>query len=256
MNKNNDFVAPAEEGIASSVRVVEDPSRQRFVVLVANAKGGCGKTTMSTNLASYYANKGQAVTLLDMDPQQSSNLWLRQRERSGKNDIHGLTLPVDAHFNASKLHSPIRQSREYLVIDSPAGLSGPALDALLRVSQVVLVPVLPSPIDIRAATRFLQAIMLSPEYRKRPRRVAVVANRARERTRIYAQLRGFLSSLKIPFLVTLRDTQIYVQATGLGVGVVEIDQLSAKADQNDWRRVAEWLEVQRHLVRAVPGFRN
>lgn len=255
MNKNNNFVATADEGLASSARVVKDPSRQRFVVLVANAKGGCGKTTMSTNLASYYAHKGQPVTLLDMDPQQSSNLWLRQRERNGKDDIHGLTLPIDAHFNASKLHAPIRESREYLVIDSPAGLSGPALDALLRIAHVVLVPVLPSPIDIRAATRFLQAIMLSPEYRRRPRRLAVVANRARERTRMYGQLQNFLNSLKIPFLVTLRDTQIYVQATGLGVGVAEIDEPTAKADQNDWRRVAEWLEVQRHLVGALPGFR-
>ena len=252
---NNEGISTGDEGIVSPARVVSDPARQRFVILVANAKGGCGKTTLSTNLAASYARQGQAVSLLDMDPQQSAHLWLAQRQKSPRNEIHGLKMAISRDFNPGRLHSAIRDSRDYLVIDSPAGLEGPALDALLRTAQVVLVPVLPSPIDIRAATRFLQAVMLSPAYRQRPRRLAVIANRARERTRMYAQLQTFLHSLKIPFLATLRDTQLYVQATGLGIGVSEIEDAAAAGDRADWQRIVEWLEVQRHLVRTLPGFR-
>ncbi len=252
-NDNQNEMSVEQEGV-SAPRVVADPASGKFAVLVANAKGGCGKTTLSTNLASYYASKGQPVTLLDLDPQQSSTLWLRQRLQQGHRHIQGQTLAIDSHFNAGKLHAIMRDADPMLVIDSPAGLNGAALDAVLRTAQVVLVPVLPSPIDIRAATRFLQAVMLSPAYRRRPRRLAVIANRARERTRMYAQLQSFLNSLKIPFLTTLRDTQLYVQATGMGVGIAEIDASQAEADQEHWRRVVEWIEVQKHLIRAMPGW--
>ena len=255
MNNNDDLATVSDDELVSAARVIPDRARERFVVLVANAKGGCGKTTLSTNLASSYAARGQSVSMLDMDPQQSAHQWLRLRQHSGRDDIHGLCAPIGRDFNPGRLHSAIRDSRDYLVIDSPAGLDGAALDALLRTAQVVLVPVLPSPIDIRAATRFLQAVMLSPAYRRRPRRLAVVANRARERTRTYAQLQAFLRSLKIPFLATLRDTQAYVQATGKGIGITETDTPATAVDREHWQRVMEWLEVQRHLVRALPGFR-
>lgn len=253
MNNDNN-ISGADEGIVSRARVVQDPARNRFVVLVANAKGGCGKTTLSTNLAASYARQAQEVSLLDMDPQQSAWQWLAQRQKGARPAIQGLTVPISRDFNPGRLQGAIRDSRDYLVIDSPAGLEGPALDTLLRAAQVVLVPVLPSPIDIRAATRFLQTVMLSPAYRQRPRRLAVIANRARERTRMYAQLQAFLNTLKIPFLATLRDTQLYVQATGLGIGVSEIDDTVASGDRADWQRIIEWLEVQRHLIRTLPGF--
>jgi chromosome partitioning protein len=241
---NDDILAPA--------RPVRDRSREQFVILVANAKGGCGKTTLSTSLASYYAGRGRAVTLLDLDPQQSSSQWLRQRVQSGRDDIQLLSLPLDCRFHAGRLQGPLRESRELLIIDSPAGLDGTALDALLGVSRVVLVPVLPSPIDIRAATRFMQAVMLSPANRRRPKRLAVIANRARERTRMYGKLELFLNSLKIPFLATLRDTQLYVQAAGDGCGLLDLADANDQ-DRAQWRLVLEWLEIQRHLTRSLPG---
>lgn len=224
----------------------------RFVVLVANAKGGCGKTTLSTNLAAYLASQGQSVSLLDLDPLQSAESWLRRRQALGRHDIHSLTLKLDRYTTYGRLSDVVSQARNYLIIDSPGGLDGPMLDHVLRVSQVVLVPVLPSPIDIRAATRFLQAVMLSPCYRRRPRRVAVIANRTRTRTRMYEQLRQFLSSLKIPYLATLRDTQLYMQAAGEGSGIVDMPAQRAAEDVAHWRGIAEWLEVQRHLLRSLP----
>lgn len=225
----------------------------RFVVLVANAKGGCGKTTLATNLAAYLAAHGQSVSLLDLDPLQSAESWLRRRQALGRHDIHALSLKLDRHTTYSRLNDVVSQARSYLIIDSPGGLDGPTLDHVLRVSQVVLVPVLPSPIDIRAATRFLQAVMLSPCYRQRPRRLAVIANRTRARTRMYEQLRQFLTSLKIPYLATLRDTQLYMQAAGEGSGIIDMPAQRAAEDVEHWRGIAEWLEVQRHLLRAVPG---
>ncbi|MFN3712339.1 MAG: AAA family ATPase [Alcanivoracaceae bacterium] len=241
---NDEVVAPA--------RPVRDRARDQFVILVANAKGGCGKTTLSTSLASYYAGRGRAVTLLDLDPQQSSSQWHRQRVQSGHDDIQLLSLPLDSRFHAGRLHTPLRESRELLIIDSPAGLDGGALDALLNISRVVLVPVLPSPIDIRAATRFMQAVMLSSANRRRPKRLAVIANRARERTRMYGKLELFLNSLKIPFLATLRDTQLYVQAAGDGCGLLDLADANDQ-DRVQWRLVLEWLEIQRHLTRSLPG---
>lgn len=251
MEGNNTVATPQDETLGPA-RTVADRNGQRFVILLANAKGGCGKTTLSTSLASYYASRGRAVTLLDLDPQQSATQWHRQRSEGDKAPIRLITLPVDRHFHAGRLHGPLREADDLLIIDSPAGLDGAALDALLNLARVVLVPVLPSPIDIRAATRFLQSVMLAPANRRRPKRLAVIANRARERTRMYARLELFLNSLKIPFLATLRDTQLYVRAAGDGCGILDLDE-AEQQDRDAWRQVIEWLEIQRHLSRTLPG---
>jgi chromosome partitioning protein len=177
-------------------------SNRRFVVLIANAKGGCGKTTLATNLASYYAGRGQSTSLLDLDPQQSSGWWLKHRP-ANLPPIQSLALPNYSSLSSTLLQQGIDRAASHLVIDSPAGLEPHSLNQLLRLSQVVLIPVLPSTIDIHAVTRFLQTLMLTPSYRQRPRRLAVIANRARVNTRAYAKLERFLSSLKIHFLFTV-----------------------------------------------------
>lgn len=225
---------------------------QRTVILVANSKGGCGKTTVATNLASYYEALGRPVTLLDLDPQQSSTQWLKLRTDT---DIHGVIWPKGEPISLGRLQQRLEHTKDTVIIDSPAGLDAHQMDHLLRISHIVLVPVLPSPIDIRATTRFLQTVMLTPSYRRRPRRLAVIANRSRTRTRMYEALRQFLTSLKIPYLVTLRDTQSYVQAMSSGSGIMDVAISRNLEDQQHWRRIGEWLEVQRHLIRAMPGFR-
>lgn len=241
----------AADAVLGQPRALADPFPDRFIVLLANSKGGCGKTTLSTSLASQYAARGQHVSLLDLDPQQSTSQWHRARRQGGRDDIQLLSLPLDNDFQPARLRAVLRDAGERLIIDSPAGLSGLALESLLRVARVVLIPVLPSPIDIRAATRFVQAVMLSDAYRRRPQRLAVIANRSRERTRIYAQLERFLNSLKIPFLANLRDTQLYVRAAGDGVGLLDLADASAE-DQQQWRLIIEWLEIQRHLTHPRP----
>ena len=243
-----------DEGVVSRARVVSGRPAEQFVILLANSKGGCGKTTLATNLATYYALHHRPVSLLDMDPQQSATAWLRERQSTNAAPVRGLQMPLEPHTTRGRSQAMVQQSTANLVIDPPAGLSGHALDHLVAVSHVVIVPVLPSPIDIRATTRFLQAIMLTPSYRRRPRRVAVLANRARANTRVYSQLQQFLRSLKIPWLTTLRDTQYYIQAVGEGSGLMELDTPRVQKDVQEWKRIIEWLEIQRHLIRSMPGF--
>lgn len=233
--------------VVSQARVVRAPGPEQFVVMVANGKGGCGKTTLSTNLAGSLARRGRSVALVDLDPQQSSAQWLEARRRAGLDDIRGVTLPVDDRFTYGKLLGTLRGLGDLVVLDAPAGLGGQPMEALLRVSRVVLVPVLPSPIDVRATTRFLQALMLSPGYRRNPRRLAVLANRAREHTRPYEQLELFLRSLKIPFLATVRDQECYALAAGAGLAVTEQEDCDDR-ERHTWHSVTDWLEIQRRLV--------
>ena len=234
-----------------TARRVARQDERRLVVLVANSKGGCGKTTLATNLAAYFAHAGQAVTLLDLDPQQSATQWVRLRQDPR---VEALGWPEDEPVSLGRLQDQLQRARDVVIVDSPAGMDRHTLDHVLRVAQVVLIPVLPSPIDIRATTRFVQNVMLSPCYRRRPKRLAVIANRARTRTRMYEALRQFLTSLKIPYLVTLRDTQQYVQAMADGMSMLDQDGPRTNADLHHWRMIGEWLEVQRHLIRSRPGF--
>ena len=106
----------------------------------------------------------------------------------------------------------------------------------------------------RSTTRFVQTVMLAPSYQRRPRRLAVIANRARTRTLMYEALRQFLSSLKIPYLVTLRDTQQYVQSMSSGASMLDMNDARFQEDRQSWQRIGEWLQVQRHLIRSMPGF--
>lgn len=242
-----------DEGVISPARVRQDTSGQRFTVLVANAKGGCGKTTLATNLASLYAHRGSPVSLLDLDPQQSADTWLNLRRQSGLSGIESLRLPLSGELRRAELAEKLRGAGPRIIIDSPAGLDARALEPLLEVSQVVLVPVLPSPLDIRAATRFLQTLMLTRSFQRHPRRLAVVANRTRQRTVMFSQLKRFLQSLKIPYLTSLRDTQLLAHAAGEGKGLFELDQDRARGHLDDWQPIVEWLEVQRQLIRASQG---
>lgn len=231
----------------------QDANTRQMVILVANSKGGCGKTTIATNLTSYFAAMGKAVTLLDLDPQQSALQWLKLREDN--HSITGMPWPKGEPLSLGRLQQRLNHAGKRVVIDSSAGLEPHHLDHLMRLSQVVLIPVLPSPIDIRSTTRFLQTAMLTPSYRRRPRRLAVIANRARTNTRMYGSLRQFLTSLKIPYLATLRDTQAYVHAMASGKGMMDVTISRHLEDQRHWRTIGEWLEVQRHLIQTMPGLR-
>ena len=203
-------------------------------IIVMNPKGGCGKTTIATNLASYYALWGVSSALVDYDSQQSSMDWLAARSDA---------LPPIRGIAAGGTHAPsIRypHGTVRVVMDVPARSSPEQHEALFRHADVVIIPVLPSAIDIRGAARFLGEALLSDALQET--RVGIIANRVRENTIIYGQLQEFLGNLKIPFVTTLRDTQNYVRASIQGIGIFEMAPSLVYTDLDQWRPLIHWIE--------------
>lgn len=212
-------------------------------ILVLNSKGGCGKTTMATNLASYFAAQDLPTALLDFDPQGSSIRWLNLRPQS-KPSIYGV------HVASRKNNTGVTRSfqmrvppeTEFMIIDAPAGVTGNELRDLIGYVDTIIVPVLPSAIDIHAVTRFIEELLLFGKVRQKGLNVAVVANRAKKNTLTYRSLERFLKSLKLPFVTTFRDTQNYVHAAERGIGIHEMWDRRTDSDKAQWRPLVRWLD--------------
>ena len=212
-------------------------------ILILNSKGGCGKTTIATNLASYFVTQDLETALLDFDPQGSSIRWLNLRPQS-KSDIYGV------HVASRKNNTGVTRSfqmrvppkTERMIIDAPAGVTGNELRDLIGYVDTIIVPVLPSAIDIHAVTRFIEELLLFGKVRQKGLNVAVVANRAKKNTLTYKALERFLKTLKLPFITTLRDTQNYVHAAERGIGIHEMWDKRTDSDKAQWRPLTRWLE--------------
>lgn len=209
-------------------------------ILILNAKGGCGKTTLATHVACHYANEGQEVVLADFDPQRGSIDWLAARD-SRYPTITGL----DAVDHGLR-HLP--KSAEVLVLDAPARLHGSELSEFLRRAQTVIVPILPSPVDMRAASRFLDELSNTSPMKKKEVRVGLVANRVNEHTKVAGEFRDWLARRREPFLGQLRETQNYVKAASLGISVFELPPYLAWYDWAQWEPIVRWLGSRRSLV--------
>lgn len=217
------------------------PSRddlQKIVVL--NPKGGCGKTTLTTNLASYFALRGPLPTLLDCDPQGFSIRWLEKRSPS-RPPIHGIAAYKITTNTTRSWHLRIPNESTRLIIDTPAGLEYSRIHDLIYDASNIIIPILPSPIDIRYAARFIADLMLESQIERGNRKLAIVANRTRSNTRSLRQLMRFLTSLKVPLIAMFRDSQNYVQAAGDGIGIYELPHYKASRDIRDMSRVIAWL---------------
>ncbi|HEY8554421.1 MAG TPA: ParA family protein [Burkholderiales bacterium] len=232
-------------------------------IMLMNAKGGCGKSTLATNLASYYASQQKSVVLADLDPQGSALEWLAARapERPAIKGIAGWKEGVR-----------IPRGTDCVIFDVPSGCRGAQLTALVRRAQTIVVPVLPSPTDIRAAARFIHELLLVGRIARKESKVAVVANRVRENTliqdrleqvlgslninyatvntQIYRHLERFLLRLRIPFVARLRDTPNYQLADEQGLGIFELGSRAAY-DVAQWEPLLKWLESRRSLPAAA-----
>lgn len=213
-------------------------------ILITNAKGGCGKSTLATNLASIYASKGYCTALFDHDEQLSSVRWLRRREKTNHPVIHGVEAARSRAQNVTRtwlLRVP--DNTERAIIDTPAGLKGADLLQQLQGVDDILVPVLPSPIDIQATADFIRDLLLIGKVRERQIRLGIVANRVRINTLSFHTLERFLKSLDIPVVARLRDTQNYMRTAEQGCGIHEINSPSKKIDIPQWDSLVDWLEA-------------
>lgn len=208
-------------------------------IMVLNAKGGCGKTTISTNLASYFASvMGKKVVLADYDPQESSLAWLEARDERWPK-IEGIA----AH------KEPLRVPRDtdIVIIDAPSRVHGKELTQLMRKVETVLFPILPSPIDMRAATKYMEEVMKNGRVERKEVKIGVIANRVRENTIIFAELYDFIKSMKLPYIATLRDTQNYIRAEERGIGIFEMAPSQVHQDLEDWEPLTKWLRSKRSM---------
>lgn len=208
-------------------------------IMVLNSKGGSGKSTVATNLASYYASEGKKVVLADFDTQVSSLEWLAARS-TGRKSIQGI--------DASKGSFRVPRSADYVIYDTPAAVHGKELTVLLRRAQSIIIPILPSPIDMRAATPFIQKVLDNGRVSRKECRVALIANRCRENTNVYHQLDAFLRKVrKAPFISILRESQNYNKASERGLGIFELAPYLAKRDRDQWEPIIKWLSSKRSM---------
>jgi chromosome partitioning protein len=205
-------------------------------VVVLNPKGGSGKTTLAFSLAGYLASTGRNVGLLDMDRQGSSTHWLRNRPDSLPK-VHALPAPQSGSGTIK-----VPAAVDYVVIDAPAGLSGEQLIDYTCGAHAILVPVLPSDLDIHAASRLVSQLLLKAQVSRRNGRLGIVANRVKERTVAYRQLLRFLDRLSIDLVGVLRDSQNYTHAAADGRCIHEMAPSQVRRDTEQWRAITEWLE--------------
>lgn len=198
------------------------------VIVVANPKGGVGKSTVATNLAGALARAGHPVMLGDVDRQQSARQWLGLRP-AALPAIQGWDIARDDVVRPPK-------GTTHVVLDTPAGLHGSKLDAVLKIADRVLVPLQPSLFDIQASHAFVQAL----REQRRGVKVAVIGNRVREGTIAADQLRQFLDTLGVPVLTMLRDTQLYVQLAARGATLWDVAPSRAERDLEQWQPILQW----------------
>lgn len=210
-----------------------------FRVTIVNSKGGSGKTTLATNLASYFSSCHLKTTLIDFDSQGSSSHWISRRPD---------TLPTIELISAYKQSMSVTRSwflrpsrdTERVIIDSPSGLDVSQFSQTLNESDAILIPVLPSLIDMHAVAHFIGDVLKQANSKRQQGRIAVVANRTRKNTIIFNKLELFLKSLGIPFISSLRDSQQYIRAIEAGLGIFEMPK-PHPADLESWQPILQWL---------------
>ena len=217
--------------------------------LVINSKGGSGKTTVTTNLASYFAARNIPTTIMDYDPQGSCLNWLRLRPALATR-IHGANAAPQKGGRLRSVEMHVPPNTEQLIVDAPAGASGLLLQEMLSRTDCILIPVGPSAIDIHATANFIKDLLLVGKIRVRNIRPAVVANRVRKSMPAYQPLERFLASLNLPLLTRLADSDVYLKAAESGVGIFEMDFSMSVEEREQFLPIAHWV-ANRPQPRAV-----
>lgn len=214
-------------------------------ILVINGKGGCGKTTIATNLAVAYACQGKRVALLDNDPQASSSHWgaVRDPELPEIQIIAKHERPN--MYQTQSFHHRLPEDTDIVIIDGHSDARSRDLDSLLRQTDIILVPMLPSSIDIRAGGSFITELLTHRLYRAAPRPVGVIANRIQPNTETHDKLMHFLGCLDVPVVAQFRDSPVYTDAAEQGLGVVDMREVrAARKETTQWKQLTHWIDDQ------------
>lgn len=218
-------------------------------ITVMNSKGGCGKTTLATNLAAYYAKQGNSTCLIDFDPQGSSLNWLRRR--SDENPfIYGFVANDKKIISMDADQPQLSKNPDIVIADAPAGIGEDKamLQKMLKNTDTLILPVLPSPVDIHACARFIGKLLVEGGVKEKGLKlgnIGIVANRVKTNTVSFRSLDKFLDSLGIPFVTSLKDAQNYVFAYENSLGVSELKKSRKVRDEEQWGELIHWLDKQK-----------
>jgi chromosome partitioning protein len=223
-------------------------------IVVLNPKGGSGKTTIAINLAGYFASRQQKPVLMDFDPQGSSVRWVKKRQPT-QAPIHAIAAFEKDNRTTRAFQLRVPDDCTHVIVDTPAAVDSKQFPDVTRDAHKILVPVLPSDIDIHTCSRTIRDLLLVAKIRREDDRIGVVANRIRRNTLTYQALIRFLQSLGIPIVATIRDSQNYVRAAEHGVGVHEMKSYLVREDVEQWEPLVQWLDrpaVAREPVHEPP----
>ncbi|GAB3387324.1 nucleotide-binding protein [Lysobacter fragariae] len=210
-------------------------------VLVASSKGGAGKTTIATHLAAHSAIDGLRTALVDADPQASSTRWAQKRALDGRAGVDSAVLALDGTRRKGwRKHVPDDTQR--LVIDGAAGAMADELESFLDVVDAVVVPVVPSTLDIEATVPFLDTLAGHPRVRKGELRVGLVGNKLKPWTNVSQQALDLLGQWPYPLVAQVRDSQGYVVTTALGKSIFDYHSAQVREHQADWASLLKWLK--------------
>jgi chromosome partitioning protein len=210
-------------------------------IVVLNPKGGSGKTTIAINLAGYFASRQQKPVLMDFDPQGSSLRWVKKRQ-PGQAPIQVIAAFEKDSRTTRAFQLRVPDDSTHVIVDTPAAVDSKQLPEITKDAHKIIVPVLPSDIDIHTCSRTIRDLLLVAKIRREDNRIGVIANRVRRNTLTYQALIRFLQTLGIPIVATIRDSQNYVRAAEHGICVHEMKSYVAREDVEQWEPLIQWLD--------------